>query len=81
MLLIHKRKCENYGITTIRTSSESHLPWKDHFQRNSICFRIYADFEADNEIDNFSIETKQLILVNKTQYLMVITYYLNLKVF
>ena len=73
MLMIHKPKCENNDITTIRTSSESHLHWKDHFHKNPLYFRIYADFEADNEIDNSSNdERKQLIFINKTQYLIVI---------
>ena len=51
MLKIHKPNCENNDITTIRTSSESHLCWKSHFHKNPLYFRIYADFEADNEKD------------------------------
>ena len=35
-LMIHKPKCENYDITTIRTSSESHLHWNDHFHKNPL---------------------------------------------
>ena len=31
---------------------------KKHFHKNPLCFRIYADFEADNEIDNSSIGNK-----------------------
>ena len=52
MLMLHKPKCENHDITTIRTSSESHRPWKKHFHKNPLIFRIYAVFEADNEKDN-----------------------------
>ena len=52
MLRIHKPKCENNDITTIRTSPDSHLHWKNHFHKKSLYFRIYADFEADNEKDN-----------------------------
>ena len=59
MLRIHKSKCENNDITTIRTSNESYLQWKNHFHKNPLYFRIYADFEADNEKDNS-------IVVNKT---------------
>ena len=51
MLMKHKPKCENNDITTIRTSNESHLHWKKHFHKNPLYFRIYADFEADNEKD------------------------------
>ena len=57
--MIHKPKCENNVVTTIRTSPESHLLWKNHFHRNPLSFRIYADFETDNEIDIFSIGNKK----------------------
>ena len=58
MLRIHKPKCENNDITTIRTSSDSHLHWKNHFHKNPLYFRIYADFEADNEKDNSIVGNK-----------------------
>ena len=59
MLKIHKPKCENNDITTIRTSSESYLHWKKHFHKNPLYFRIYADFEADNEKDNSIVGNKK----------------------
>ena len=55
MLMIHKPKCENVHITTIRNSPEAHIHWKEHFPKNPLYFRIYADFEADNETDKSSI--------------------------
>ena len=58
MLMKHKPKCENNDITTIRTSNESHIYWKKHFHKNPSYFRIYADFEADNEKDNSIIGNK-----------------------
>ena len=58
MLMIHKLKWEIYDITTIRTSSESHLHWKGHFRKNPLYFRIIVDFEADNETDNSNIGNK-----------------------
>ena len=58
MLKLHKPKCENNHITTIRTSSESHLHWKKHFLKNPLYYRIYADFEADNEKDNSIVGIK-----------------------
>ena len=58
MLMLHKPKCENIDITAIRTSKETHLYWKKHFHKNSLFFRLYADFEADNEKDNSSIGNK-----------------------
>ena len=58
MLMLHKPKCENNNITTIRTSNESNLNWKKHFHKNPFYFRIYADFEADNEKDNSIIGNK-----------------------
>ena len=56
--MLHKPKFENNDKTTIRTSSESHIQWKERFRRNPLYFRIYADFEADNEIDNSSLGNK-----------------------
>ena len=58
MLNIHKPKCENIAITTIRTSSESHLHWKKQFRKNPLYFRVYADFEADIEKDNSFVGNK-----------------------
>ena len=58
MLLIHKPKCENTDVTAIRTSSGSHLHWKNYFHKNPLNFKIYADFEADNGIDKSSIGNK-----------------------
>ena len=55
ILIIDNPKCENYNITTIRASNESHLHWKNHIHKNTLYFRIYADFETDKEIDNSSI--------------------------
>ena len=52
MLIRHKQKRGDDNITTIKTSNESHLHWKKHFHKNPLYFRIYADFEADNEKDN-----------------------------
>ena len=49
MLIKHKEKCGDDNITSIKTSRESHLYWKKHFHKNPLYFRIYADFEADNE--------------------------------
>ena len=58
MLQLHKPKCENIDRTTLRISPESHLIWKNHFHKNPLSFRIYADFEADIEIDNSSVGNK-----------------------
>ena len=58
MLIKHEPKCENNNITTIRTSNESHLHWKKHFHKNPLYFRIYADFEADNEKDDSVVGNK-----------------------
>ena len=53
-----KTKCEKFEINTIRTSSDSHLLWKDHFYKKPFYHKIDADFEADNEIDNSNIGNK-----------------------
>ena len=53
-----KEKCGDDNICTIRTSIESHLYWKKHFLKNPLYFRIFADFEADNEKENSKIGNK-----------------------
>ena len=58
MLMIHRPKCENIDITTTRNSSETHLHWKNHFHKNPLYFRIYADSKADKEEDNSSVGNK-----------------------
>ena len=58
MLTKQKQKCAQDNITAIGTSPESHLHWKNHFHKNPLYFRIYADFEADNEKENSSIGNK-----------------------
>ena len=58
MLMKHKEKCGDDIITTIQASIESHLHWKKHFHKNPLYFRIYADFEANNEKDNSIIGNK-----------------------
>ena len=58
MLIKHKQKCGYDNITVIRTSNESHLHWEKPFHKNPLYFRIYADFEADNEKDNSTIGNK-----------------------
>ena len=42
MLSLHKSKCENYDITTIRTSSESHLLWKKNIFIRIHCILGYT---------------------------------------
>ena len=66
LLMKHKEKCGDDNITTIRTSNVSHLHWKKHFHKNPLYFRIYADFEADNDKDNSIIgnETKNIYKQN-----------------
>ena len=55
---IHKLKCGEDNITTIKTSPESHIYWEKHFHKNPLYFGMYSDFEADNEIDISSIGKK-----------------------
>ena len=54
----HKEKCGDDNICTIRTSNESHLYWKKHFHKNSLYFRVIADFESNNEKDGSKIGNK-----------------------
>ena len=57
-LMLNEQKCEEDNICSIRTSNESHLYWKKLFHKNPFYFKIYAEFEADNEIHNSSIGNK-----------------------
>ena len=60
MLMLQKPKCENNDNFSIRTSPESHFLWKNHFHKKPLNFKINADFEADNEKDNSSIDNKTI---------------------
>ena len=50
---------------------------KKYFHNTPLDFRIFADFEADNETDNSSIGISQLSFVNKIRYVLDIIYYLT----
>ena len=47
-----------HDITTIKTSNEPYTHGDKHYHKNLVCFRIYGDFEADNEIDDTYIGIK-----------------------
>ena len=49
MVMLHKQKCGGEYLTTLNTSTESHIYWKNHFHKNPLYFRIYAVFEADRK--------------------------------
>ena len=57
-----KQKSGEDKITTLRTSSEPPLHWKNHFHENPLSSRIYADLEADNEKNKSSIGNKTTII-------------------
>ena len=71
----HKQRCEEQEINSIKRSNESH-PYgkKKHFHKNSLGFGKYADFEADNEIDNSSVGNKTTNIYK--QNLVCIGYYI-----
>ena len=79
MLMIHKPKCENNDIITIRTSLESHNHWKHHFHKNHKNFmKIYIlGYMQTLKLIMTSVilvyVIKQLINISKSRYLMVIT--------
>ena len=71
MLIKQKEKCENnQELTTIGTSPDSHLYWKNHFHKNPLYFRIYADFEADDEFDKSNIGNKTTNIYNQNPILI-----------
>ena len=71
MIIKHKQQFNQKQRTSIKTSLESHLHWKYRFHKNPFYFKIYADFEADNEKDNSSVGGKKTnIYISKLQYVM-----------
>ena len=46
MLMIHKPKCENNDVTTLRTSPESQLRWKIVFHKNPDIFWNICRFRS-----------------------------------
>ena len=44
MLIKHKQKCGDDNITTIKTSKESHLHWKNPFHKNPLFFQDLCRF-------------------------------------
>ena len=69
-LINHKEECGDDNICTITTSSESHIQWNKHFHKNHLFSSIYADFEADNEIDNSTIGNKTTNVYKQNQVLI-----------
>ena len=66
MLIKHKQNCEQpQEITSIRTSDRSQTFGKNHFHKNPLFFSIYADFEADTEIDISSIGNETTNILKK----------------
>ena len=57
VLTKQKQRYEEQEVTAIKTRNESHLFWKKHFHENPLCFKIYADFEADKTINASFAET------------------------
>ena len=45
VLIKHKQRCGEQDITSLRLNNEFHLYRKNHFQKNRLYFRFYADFE------------------------------------
>ena len=73
----HKFKCKQQEITSIRTSNESHIYWKKYFHKIPLYFRVYGDFECNNELNNSNMGNKQLTFIMKNLYVMVIILYQN----
>ena len=58
MLIKQKQKCGEDNITTIKTSTDSHLYWKKYSHKKPFYFRVYVEFEAGNEKNKSSIGNK-----------------------
>ena len=58
MIKNHNENCGDHDISTIGTSNETHLDWRNLFQKSLFYFRFISDSEADIQIDNSSIGIK-----------------------
>ena len=57
-LLKQKHKFEQQEITSITVLDECHLYGYKSFLKTKLCFRNFAKFQRDNEIDNSNIRDK-----------------------
>ena len=72
--MLHKHKCGDDNISTIKTSNESHLLWKKQFHENPLyVLGVIQVSKLIMKSINLVYVIIQLIFINKTQYLMVIT--------
>ena len=55
----HNLRCEQQGITSIKTSTESHLYWKKKIHQVEVYISSYADFEANIETNISNIGDKR----------------------
>ena len=69
VLTKHKQQCGERDTTSLSLSIRSQIYWNSHFHKNQLYFRIYAEFEANNEIDNSSIGNKATINYKQNQIL------------
>ena len=58
VLMKHRERYAQQEIRINRNSNDIRLYWKKHFQKHPLYFRIYADFEAEIEIENTSIDNR-----------------------
>ena len=72
MLINHKEKCGETDICTIRTPSDSHLHWKNDFHKTPLYLRYTKISKQITKLTTLVYVIRQLIFINKTQYLMVI---------
>ena len=70
MIIKYRQQCNKKEMTSIKTSPEYHVYWKNYFHKNPKGFRICADLEADNEIEISTIGNRTTIFLSKTQYVM-----------
>ena len=66
MLIKDKPKCENNDITTIRTSPESNLHWKNHFHKIHYLSGFMQILKLIMKMIILLEVIKLLIFINKT---------------
>ena len=68
----HKQRCNQQAITSARTSNASHLYWKNIFIRIHYIFKKMQIFKRIMKLIIVVKLMKQLIFINKIEYLTVI---------
>ena len=70
VLIDHRQKCGQQEITSNELSIELYIFWRNHFHKNPVYFKIIADFEAENEIEDGEVVGNKTLKIYKQNPLL-----------